>query len=102
MSAGSYSFTPRFKWSVISDTGTSFIGGPQKQVMAIADEMGASYDKKNEVRRDLQLFSQMCSVFFYFFGNKFFLRSSKFRAMPPYRTLCSPLEANSIRSSNRI
>ncbi|CAJ0939753.1 unnamed protein product, partial [Mesorhabditis belari] len=49
VSSGTYTFTPRFKWSVISDTGTSFIGGPQKQVFAIADEMGASYDRKNEV-----------------------------------------------------
>ncbi|CAL2040013.1 unnamed protein product [Caenorhabditis brenneri] len=35
-------------WEVISDTGTSFIGGPGSVIQAIAKKYGASYDEFND------------------------------------------------------
>ncbi|CAI2351848.1 unnamed protein product [Caenorhabditis sp. 36 PRJEB53466] len=36
-------------WEVISDTGTSFIGGPGTVIQAIAKKYGASYDEFNDL-----------------------------------------------------
>jgi len=38
------SFTQSGKWDVISDTGTSFIGGPQGITDSLAQQAGANYD----------------------------------------------------------
>lgn len=45
-SVKSGSFTQKTQWQVISDTGTSFIGGPAAVVDAIATENRAKYDQK--------------------------------------------------------
>ncbi|CAJ0939135.1 unnamed protein product, partial [Mesorhabditis belari] len=47
---GSYSQSSgRFQWDVISDTGTSFIGAPQSISDKIGKQLGATWDKKNQV-----------------------------------------------------
>uniref|UniRef100_A0A1I7YEB0 Peptidase A1 domain-containing protein n=1 Tax=Steinernema glaseri TaxID=37863 RepID=A0A1I7YEB0_9BILA len=54
VSAGSY--TNQGGWEVISDTGTSFVGGPEHSINKIAQAVGASY------REELQGYSIDCNA----------------------------------------
>jgi len=45
--AGSYSSSSG--WEVISDTGTSFVGGPQSVIRGLANAVHAVYDSQNEI-----------------------------------------------------
>ena len=45
-SIGVGTYTSSTGWDVISDTGTSFIGGPQANTDAMARVVGATYDAK--------------------------------------------------------